>query len=63
MRALAVLPLVAGCGAVSIDVAKPAPRSLASAPEFTLPSPRGDVALRDVLANGPALLVFYRGFW
>lgn len=34
------------------------------APDFTLPSNRGDLqSLRDYLARGPVLLVFHRGTW
>jgi len=58
--------LLAGCGATSIHVASPATSEGAGAvaPSFALPSQHGDtVALADVLAQGPALLVFYRGFW
>jgi peroxiredoxin len=36
----------------------------ASAPLFTLPDARGgEVALADLLADGPVVLVFYRGAW
>jgi peroxiredoxin len=36
----------------------------ADAPRFTLPDARGgEVALDDLLAEGPAVLVFYRGAW
>ena len=35
-----------------------------SAPTFELPDARGDVVrLADVLANGPAIVTFYRGAW
>lgn len=60
------LALLAGCGAVSIQVAAPASDDGAGsvAAGFALPSQRGDtVALHDVLAGGPALLIFYRGAW
>jgi peroxiredoxin len=34
------------------------------APDFTLPSNRGDAqSLHDYLARGPVLLVFHRGTW
>lgn len=34
------------------------------APDFTLPTQRGEpLALHDVLAKGPILLVFHRGTW
>lgn len=36
----------------------------AAAPDFTLKSHLGtDVSLDGLLAQGPAVLVFYRGFW
>ena len=36
----------------------------ADAPAFTLPDARGgEVALEELLANGPVVLVFYRGAW
>lgn len=36
----------------------------AMAPDFTLESHTGDrVTLSEQLANGPAVLVFYRGAW
>lgn len=60
------LAVLAGCSVVSIEVAAPASRdgAGAAAAGFTLPSQRGDqVALDDVLAGGPALLIFYRGAW
>lgn len=35
-----------------------------AAPDFTLPGPDGKpVALRDLLANGPLVVTFYRGVW
>jgi peroxiredoxin len=41
-----------------------APGVGASAPPFTLPDARGgDVALEELLAKGPVVLVFYRGAW
>ena len=55
-----------GCGVLDIDVATRATSSVGErgAPvDFTLPSTAGDVALAEVLARGPAVLVFYRGHW
>jgi len=38
--------------------------TLAAAPDFTLPDHTGEpVTLSTALANGPVLLVFYRGHW
>jgi hypothetical protein len=50
---------------------KPAKRSTAAtlrlgdkAPDFALPNGDGKlVALSDFTANGPVVIVFYRGFW
>ncbi|HVK78795.1 MAG TPA: hypothetical protein VM734_36095 [Kofleriaceae bacterium] len=65
MRAFTpALAMLAGCGAVAIDVTRPAQVSTGEvAPPFVLPSPGGAVALTDALADGAALLVFYRGHW
>lgn len=42
----------------------PTLQTQAKAPEFSLSSHTGDsVSLSDMLAKGPAVLVFYRGFW
>jgi hypothetical protein len=36
----------------------------AGAPDFTLTSHQGqEVSLTSLLRNGPAVLVFYRGYW
>lgn len=43
---------------------KPADATLANAPDFTLPDQDGKpVALAEIRAGGPAMLVFYRGHW
>ncbi len=40
------------------------PSPLMTAPEFTLPTQKGELrSLRDFLANGPVLLAFHRGTW
>ncbi len=49
----------AACGAISITVREPAPDAPTAPIDLTLPSTAGDVAV----ASGPAVLVFYRGFW
>lgn len=56
---------LAGCGAIAIEVARPATTAGAgaTAPGFTLSSPDGAVTLADELGRGDVLLVFYRGFW
>ena len=37
---------------------------MTEAPDFSLPTQKGDVrSLREFLANGPVLLVFHRGTW
>jgi len=66
MYRLAPVALLAGCGAVSIQVASRATSEGAGAvaPAFALPAQDGHtVALADALAGGPVMLVFYRGFW
>ncbi len=41
-----------------------ATKAMVTAPEFTLPAHDGeDVSLSEARANGPVLLVFYRGHW
>ncbi len=62
MRTLGALPFAAGAGCISTrgpSVAESAP-----APSFRLASHLGgEVALDDMLARGPAVVVFYRGHW
>jgi hypothetical protein len=59
VAALAVLP---GC-ITALTVTQPAVMTDTAAP-FELPSQLGrTIALHDALANGPVVLVFYRGFW
>ena len=58
---LAATPLAAGCG---LEVRNPGPALLAPAPSFTLTDHRGEkVSLADLTRRGPAVLVFYRGYW
>ena len=51
--------------AMGADVSLPAPlQAGATAPAFTLPDAAGGrVALLELLADGPVVLVFYRGAW
>lgn len=59
IAALAVLP---GC-ITALTVTQPAVITETATP-FELPSQLGrSIALHDALANGPVVLVFYRGFW
>lgn len=60
--ALAVLVLTAGCRGL---VTRGEPAEVREpAPEFTLASHDGrTISLSDLLARGPALVVFYRGHW
>jgi cytochrome oxidase Cu insertion factor (SCO1/SenC/PrrC family) len=50
---------------VAFDLPQPAGvTELTLAPDFTLPDHRGQpVTLSEAWAQGPVLLVFYRGFW
>jgi peroxiredoxin len=53
----------AGCFA-QLHPTQRADANLATAPDFSLPSSTGrKVTLADALAHGPAVLVFYRGYW
>jgi hypothetical protein len=66
--ACALLGLLSGCGALAVDVVDPGAATLGAntvdtTPDLVLPSTEGDVALADVLARGPAALIFYRGHW
>lgn len=46
------------------EAQRAADASSGQAPDFTLPDHTGNpVSLKDALARGPVLLVFYRGFW
>jgi hypothetical protein len=59
IAALAVLP---GC-ITALTVTQPAVITDTATP-FDLPSHLGrTIALHDALADGPVVLVFYRGFW
>jgi hypothetical protein len=60
----AALGLVsAGC-ALWPKTRTPPLASEARAPAFTLPDPHGKlVSLADLTRRGPAMIVFYRGFW
>ena len=62
MRTLGALPFagVAGC----ISTRGPSVAVTAPAPSFRLASHLGgEVALDDLVARGPAVVVFYRGHW
>lgn len=55
------LTLLVACG---LTPRTPGPPPQAPAPEFSLPSHTGEsVTLAQLTANGPAVVVFYRGFW
>jgi peroxiredoxin len=62
MVALGSVGLVAsGC---ALHTRGPTVALQATAPDFTLKSHEGkDVSLQSLLRDGPAVLVFYRGFW
>lgn len=45
-------------------IAEHVPKAGDEAPDFTLPNPVGTpVSLSGALANGPAVVTFYRGIW
>lgn len=53
----------AGCGLFP-KTRTPALTAAAKAPAFSLPDQTGKTwSLADLTARGPALLVFYRGYW
>lgn len=58
---LALLPLfLAGC----LSTRQTAPADQKLAPEFELPAHDGTtVSLAGLLTRGPAVVVFYRGYW
>lgn len=64
-RTFAVLGLVAlASTACGLTPRAPGPAAEAKAPAFTLPDHRGaQVSLADLTRHGPAVLVFYRGYW
>ncbi len=58
--ALSALGLATGC----LRTRGPSVAMSAPAPDFTLRSHDGkDVSLTSLLRDGPAVLVFYRGYW
>ena len=65
---LALLASVAAVIAIScnwrLKTRTPALEEKKVAPDFTLPDHTGeDHSLDALLANGPAVIVFYRGYW
>jgi hypothetical protein len=59
-RLLWIALFLVGC----LSTRTPALQAKATAPDFSLSSHTGDkVSLADMLARGPAVVVFYRGFW
>ncbi|MBK7399595.1 MAG: hypothetical protein IPJ34_25890 [Myxococcales bacterium] len=55
--------VVAGCG-YYVSTRGPGSVGQGVAPAFSLPDQNGTpTTLAGLLANGPAVLVFYRGFW
>jgi hypothetical protein len=55
--------LALGCGLFP-KTRTPALTAEATAPAFTLPDQTGKLhTLAELTARGPALIVFYRGFW
>jgi len=61
--ALALL-VIAGCGWWSLEPRGTPVQAQRKAPGFSLPDHTGKtVTLSTLLANGPAVVVFYRGHW
>jgi hypothetical protein len=62
--ATAVLLLTSGC-ITGLEVSRPSTLATnAPAPNFSLHSQHDDiVTLGDATRNGPAVFVFYRGYW
>ena len=64
--ALALIAAASGIGGClpKLETRKPAKQTAALAPEFELPDSSGEVhRLSDLIAEGPAVVVFYRGYW
>lgn len=59
-----VLLLNAACGWWTLDTRTAPVEPLRQAPAFSLPDAMGrEVSLDSLLAEGPAVVVFYRGHW
>ena len=56
--------LTALAGGCRLQPRDPPKTAAEPAPDFTLPDHEGnDVALADLLQQGPVVLIFYRGHW
>lgn len=63
LAALGGLISTASC-LLSVSTRTPPIAEQAKAPEFSLPDQRGQTqSLNGLVAKGPALVVFYRGYW
>lgn len=61
---LAALALAASTGCASLTTRTPPIAEDRAAPAFTLTAQDGsDISLAELTQTGPAVLVFYRGFW
>jgi len=61
--AAAAVMLASGC-LPKLDTRTPPVEATALAPEFDLQDADGAThRLRDLIADGPAVVVFYRGYW
>jgi len=68
MKRLAPILLIAAFSAVSchwhLHTRTPPKTERAAAPAFSLPDEKGNLhTLPDLLAKGPGVIVFYRGYW
>ena len=56
------LSLLVGC--LRLDPRSPGPAAKAKAPPFALPAHNSKTySLAELIEDGPAIVVFYRGFW
>jgi cytochrome oxidase Cu insertion factor (SCO1/SenC/PrrC family) len=63
-RLVAVAAVVAGGVGCRLDTAQAPVAEQARAPDFVLPAHDGrTVSLAELVAGGPAIVVFYRGHW
>ena len=63
-RGVLLLPIAALGASACVSTRGPSVALDAAAPDFTLESDQGQpISLGSLLRDGPAVLVFYRGYW